>query len=172
MVQGACRRFFPFQNIRIFENRFTKNIFASIWKIFLIFFRSKNWKKLDFNWNFSKIEKSKKVGFQLKFSQNFRSQKFRSQKFQKYFSNRHKIFFFSIDFQKSGCFEKEKLSPVILHHKLACFIDGNQQKPSLGDACHNWTNLCHNWEIACHNCEIMLPGIYIKKMRNYIVLFF
>ena len=34
-------------------------------------------------------------------------------------------YFLWIDFQKSGRFEKEKSSPFILHHKLACFIDGN-----------------------------------------------
>ena len=48
MVQDEWGRFFPFQNVRIFENRSTKNIFASIWKIFpkkgiltLIFFSEK-----------------------------------------------------------------------------------------------------------------------------------
>ena len=47
----------------------------------------------------------------------------------------HKIFFKStqnlfvrIDFQKFGSFEKEKPSPCILHHKLACFIDGNTRE--------------------------------------------
>ena len=37
-------------------------------------------------------------------------------------------FFLWIDFQKFGCFEKEKPSPFILHHKLVCFIDGNTRE--------------------------------------------
>ena len=37
-------------------------------------------------------------------------------------------YFLWIDFQKSGRFEKEKSSPFILHHKLACFIDGNTRE--------------------------------------------
>ena len=36
MVQNEWGRVFPFQNIRIFENRTTKNNFASILKIFHI----------------------------------------------------------------------------------------------------------------------------------------
>ena len=34
MVQNEWGRVFPFQNVRIFENRSTKNNFASIWKMF------------------------------------------------------------------------------------------------------------------------------------------
>ena len=84
--------------IRIFENPLTKNIFVSIWKIFLKNFR-KFWKipkKLE-------NRKIEKVGFQLKFSSIFRdfsrfstfskSKIFDVKIFQKYFSNRRKNIF-------------------------------------------------------------------------------
>ena len=48
MVQDEWGRCFPFQNVRIFENRSTKNNFASIWKMFPKIFEIEN---LDFEKN-------------------------------------------------------------------------------------------------------------------------
>ena len=104
--------------IRIFENSSTKNIFASIWKIFLKFFDIENF-RFRKCWKILKISKNRRK-FQLK--SNFFD--FRFFEIFKIFENFSKIFFKSTQFffcesifKNPDVLKRKNPSASTLHHK-------------------------------------------------------